>query len=94
MPRDDFTRLERRWRKRPLFLPRRRHLPISPGLVLLVALGGVLASALFGVKPLADLTAAVRQAFNASASPFATQEDKAPSSAATAEARQVGNAGP
>jgi hypothetical protein len=61
MPRDEFERLERRWREQPLFLPRRRRLPRWP-LVLLVA---VLAAALLGQVPTAGLIERLQQALAA-----------------------------
>jgi len=39
MPKDDFERLERRWRKRPLFLKRRSHKPVWVLVMLLLAVG-------------------------------------------------------
>jgi hypothetical protein len=60
MPRDEFERLERRWREQPLFLPRRRRLPRWP-LVLLA----VLAAVLLGQAPTAGLIARLQQALAA-----------------------------
>lgn len=39
MPKDDFERLERRWRNRPLFLERRSRTPVWVFLMLLLAVG-------------------------------------------------------
>jgi len=39
MPKDDFERLERRWRARPLFLERRSRKPLWVFVMLLLAVG-------------------------------------------------------
>jgi hypothetical protein len=62
MPRDEFDRLERRWRKRPLFLPRRQRVPRWP-LALLVA---VLVAVFVWQQPTAGLIERVQQALVAS----------------------------
>jgi hypothetical protein len=67
MPRDDFAHLERRWREQPLFLPRRRRLPLWPLVLGLVALGGALGTTLIDPRGWEDLSAGLSDAFDARA---------------------------
>jgi hypothetical protein len=69
MPRDDFASLERRWREQPLFLPRRRRLPLWPLVVALLALAGALGSTALDPRGWNDLTAGIMDAFDARANP-------------------------
>jgi hypothetical protein len=82
MPRDEFERLERRWREQPLFLPRRRRLPRWSSVLLVAAL----AAALLGQVPTAGLIERLQQALAAGvvvtpASPQAGAEPKGTGSA-------------
>lgn len=71
MPRDDFARLERRWREQPLFLPRRRRLPLWPVVVALLVLAGGLGSVLLDSKQMEALIAGLEEAFHADVNPSA-----------------------
>ncbi len=75
MPRDDFARLERRWREQPLFLPRRRHLPLWPLVIALLCVAVTLGSMLFDQEQLAGMIAGAEKAFNAHATPATTQSE-------------------
>ncbi len=67
MPRDDFSQLERRWREQPLFLPRRRRLPLWPLVLALLALAGALGTTLIDPRGWEDLSAGLSDAFDARA---------------------------
>ena len=69
MRRDDFARLERRWREQPMFLPRRRRLPRWPLVIALLALAAWLGSALLDRGPLEVLADRFNTAFDADANP-------------------------
>jgi hypothetical protein len=87
MPRDDFARLERRWRERPLFLPRRRRLPWwALGAVFLV-LAVTLTSSLLGRKPMHLLVDSLGGAVNANADPSASPAARTGDAPATVDAR-------
>jgi hypothetical protein len=75
MPRDDFASLERRWREQPLFLPRRRRLPLWPVAVALLALAVGLGSILLDRKQVAGLIAGLEAAFDANATQPAAPSD-------------------
>jgi hypothetical protein len=89
MPRDDFARLDRRWREQPLFLPRRRRLPLWSVVIALLALAGGLASTLLDPKQAQGLVAEPGDAFSTSANPSAPPADRTAGSAAAAQARAV-----
>jgi hypothetical protein len=87
MPRDEFARLERRWRERPLFLPRRRRLARWPLLLALLAGAGTLASALVDRGQLAALALRLEAAFGRDAIADPIPAPPTPTAAATAAAR-------
>jgi hypothetical protein len=84
MPRDEFERLERRWREQPLFLPRRRRLPWWP-LALFLA---VLVVALVGQQPTAGLIERVQRvlAVGGATAPAQAQTDGEAGSTGAADA--------
>jgi hypothetical protein len=88
MPRDDFARLERRWRARPLFLPRRKRLPwwalVTTVLVVLVA---ALTSSLLGPKPMELLVESLGGAVSAKADPSASPAGGSGGARATVDTR-------
>jgi hypothetical protein len=87
MPRDDFARLERRWRERPLFLPRRRRLPWWALGAVLVALAATLTLSLLGPRPVERLVDSLGGAVNANAGPSTPPTGGSSAPATTADAR-------
>jgi len=84
MPRDDFARLERRWRERPLFLARRRRLPRWPWRVVLLALAGALSFSLLAPDQREALTAAAWALLDGGAGPGGPADAQRPTASATA----------
>lgn len=64
MPRDDFARLERRWRQRPMFLPRRRRLWHWPIVIALFALSAAFGATLLDRNQVVGLVVGLEEAFN------------------------------
>jgi hypothetical protein len=85
MPRDDFTSLERRWRERPLFLPRRRRLPLWPAIIALPALAAGLGWALLDRNQVAGLVAGLEATFDANANQSAAPPNSTAGLSAAAE---------
>lgn len=82
MPRDDFARLERRWREQPMFLPRRRRLPIWPLVLTLFAMTAALGATLFDRSQFDGLVTGLEQVFRIDAD---APNPKAASTAAAGE---------
>lgn len=83
MPRDELDRLEGRWRKQPLFLPRRRRLPRWPIALLLAALVAVVV----WQQPTAGLMERVQRVMEAggAVAPQPPQASAAPGGTGTAD---------